>query len=165
MEGSEGFEDIVLKNDEMIPLGAQKNVGIGENQPNRVYQELAIIQSERVGLDAIVVSQWSTELLELAVSKYQGPDPNAVGNLVVIGHNYSNSAFFGSLQLFEIGDLVKLTDKTGKTLEYSVYEISMIKPNDLDTLIADYEITLTMVTSDINSVFWLAVKCKAETTQ
>ena len=157
----EGLNQVILKADEAVPLGA---MAIDENPSSEQflqYNAIAIIHSEKAGLYTSVLSEWSTELLDISVNKFSGPEPNENGNFVVMGHNYSGDAYFGSLHLLEIGDLISLTDQSGRTLIYSVYEILMINTEALEKLETNYDITLTMVTSDKDQLLWLVVKSKA----
>ena len=64
------------------------------------------------------------------MNKYWGANPNEVGNMVVLGHNYKNNKFFGKLPQIEIGAIVKITDLKGKTLDYKVYDTYVIDPED-----------------------------------
>lgn len=60
-----------------------------------------------------------------------------------------------------MGDLLELTDLSGRKLIYEVYEIQVIKPDELDKLLTDKEKTLTLVTCDADNRFRLIVKSHA----
>lgn len=70
------------------------------------------------------------EVLKISIVKFWGGDPNEVGNYVVVGHNYKNKKMFGKLSSINIGDQVELTDLTGRTLKYEVYDKYKVDPND-----------------------------------
>lgn len=70
------------------------------------------------------------EVLKISLVKFWGGDPNEVGNYVVVGHNYKNKKMFGKLSGINIGDEVELTDLTGRTLKYQVYDKYKVDPND-----------------------------------
>lgn len=70
------------------------------------------------------------EVLKISLVKFWGGDPNEVGNYVVVGHNYKNKKMFGKLSSINIGDEVELTDLTGRTLKYQVYDKYKVDPND-----------------------------------
>lgn len=70
------------------------------------------------------------EVLKISLVKFWGGDPNEVGNYVVVGHNYKNKKMFGKLSSINIGDEVELTDLTGRTLKYEVYDKYKVEPND-----------------------------------
>lgn len=71
------------------------------------------------------------ELLKLSLTKFWGKNgPNEVGNYVIVGHNYRNKKMFGRLSEIKIGDEVEVTDLTGKTLTYHVYDRYIVSPDD-----------------------------------
>ncbi len=124
------------------------------------YTPIAKLQIEKTGLNLSVLSEWSYELLDISVNKFSGPEPNEPGNLIVIGHNYLNGAHFGSLHLLGIGDLIDLTDLTGRKITYEVYEILTIMPDEVEKLTTNEVRTLTLVTCDTNNKLRLVIKSK-----
>lgn len=70
------------------------------------------------------------EILKISLVKYWGSEPNEVGNYVVVGHNYKNKKMFGKLPDIEIGATIELTDLTGRTLTYEVYDKYIVDPED-----------------------------------
>lgn len=61
-------------------------------------------------------------LLKIAPVKFHGANPNEVGNLCIVGHNYRNNQFFSKVPKLENGDIIEITDTFGKTLRYEVYD-------------------------------------------
>lgn len=70
------------------------------------------------------------EVLKISLVKFWGGAPNEVGNYVIVGHNYKNKKMFGKLSEIKIGETVELTDLTGRTLKYSVYDRYIVSPED-----------------------------------
>lgn len=70
------------------------------------------------------------EVLKISLVKFWGGNPNEVGNYVIVGHNYKNKKMFGKLSEMNIGDEIELTDLTGKTIKYSVYDKYVVEPED-----------------------------------
>lgn len=70
------------------------------------------------------------EVLKISLVKYWGRNPNEEGNYVVVGHNYKNKKMFGKLPDIQMGAIVELTDLTGTTLKYEVYDKYIVDPND-----------------------------------
>lgn len=70
------------------------------------------------------------EILKISLVKFWGGNPNEVGNYVIVGHNYKNKKMFGKLSEMNTGDIVELTDLTGRTLKYSVYDKYIVQPED-----------------------------------
>lgn len=97
----------------------------------KVYTE-AILNIPRLEINYPVLSETSEELLKISVNKYWGPNgPNEVGNYCIVGHNYKNKKMFGKLSEIANGDTVELTDKTGRTITYSVYDRYIVDPTDV----------------------------------
>lgn len=124
------------------------------------YTPIAKLEIDKIGLNVSVLSEWSYELLEISVNKFHGPEPNELGNFIVIGHNYNNGAHFGKLHLLEIGDEIELTDLTGRKLTYEVYEMLKIKPTEVEKLSTNNERTLTLATCDKDNAWRVVVKSK-----
>ena len=98
-------------------------------------------------------SEQETEaLLKMSPLKFHGPEINEVGNYCIVGHNYRNSKFFSKVPTLENGDIIRITDMSGKVVEYSVYTKYNVVPSD--TTCTDQrtngkkEITLITCTND-----------------
>ncbi len=91
-------------------------------------------------------------LLKISVCKFHGADPNTVGNLCIVGHNYKNSKFFSKISYLDYGDTIEIKDLTGNTVEYEVYDKYIVEPDDVSctTQLTDgkKEITLITCTND-----------------
>lgn len=94
------------------------------------YSVEAILNIPRLGINYPVISEWSEELLKISVNKYWGPKPNEVGNYCIVGHNYKSGKMFGNLPAITNGDIIELTDMTGRTIKYSVYDRYQVNPTD-----------------------------------
>lgn len=94
------------------------------------YSTESIVKIPSLGIEYPVLSTWSEELLKISVNKFWGPAPNELGNYVIIGHNYKSGKMFGKLKSINIGDIIELTDLTGKTIKYAVSEKYIIDPED-----------------------------------
>lgn len=53
----------------------------------RYYVE-ATLTIESLGIEYPVLSDTTDELLKISINKLWGPNPNEIGNYVIIGHNY-----------------------------------------------------------------------------
>ena len=80
------------------------------------------------------------------------PVYNEKGNVVIIGHNYRDGKFFADNEKLVIGDKVEITDLTGRTLSYTIYEISIIPETDTEYITRErgdnVEISLSTCTDD-----------------
>ena len=70
-------------------------------------------------------------LLKISVCKFHGANPNEVGNLCIVGHNYKNSKFFSKTLNLEIGDIIQIKDLSGRTLNYAIYDTYIVEPEDV----------------------------------
>lgn len=98
-------------------------------------------------------SEQETEaLLKMSPIKFHGPEINEVGNYCIVGHNYRNSKFFSKVPTLQNGDIIKITDMSGKVVEYSIYTKYNVVPSDTTCLDQrtneKKEITLITCTND-----------------
>lgn len=94
------------------------------------YDIVGTLEIPSLGIKYPILSSTSDALLKVSLNKYWGANPNEIGNMVVIGHNYKNGKFFSKLPNIEEGAKVNITDLDGRTLEYKIYETDVIDPYD-----------------------------------
>ena len=94
------------------------------------YKTIGILKIPSLNIEYPIISETTNAALKISVTKYWGPNPNEVGNLVILGHNYKSSYMLSKLPDIKIGDIIKITDKKGKTIDYKVYETKKIDPYD-----------------------------------
>lgn len=130
----------------------------------KTYEVIAILYIPTLDIQYPVFSSTSKELLKVSLNKYWGPNPNKPGNFCIVGHNYNDDNFFGKLHNIEIGHYVQLTDMSGKTLQYKVYDTYIVDPDNTDCTSqltnGETEITLITCTKDFKQRF--IVKARAE---
>ena len=95
------------------------------------YDTEAVLSFPRLGIKYPVLSEENDKLLKVSLCKYWGPRPNSVGNYCVVGHNYKSGKMFGKLSNAEIGDQVELSDLSGRTVTYSIYNKYKVDPTDV----------------------------------
>ena len=94
------------------------------------YSIIGKLNIPTLNIEYAILSTSSDALLKISLNRYWGAYPNEVGNMVVLGHNYKDNKFFSNLPKIKIGDIIQITDTEGQTLEYSVYDTSIIDPYD-----------------------------------
>ena len=77
-----------------------------------------------------MLAKTSDALLKVSLNKYWGANPNQVGNMCIVGHNYNDSRFFGKLNQIKNGEEIIITEMDGESVSYYVYETDMIDPYD-----------------------------------
>ncbi|MBR3162649.1 MAG: sortase [Clostridia bacterium] len=116
------------------------------------YSTVATVNIPKLSLSYPVLSETSDELLKISPCKFWGPEPNEVGNFCIVGHNYRNSKFFSKVPSLEMGDTVKLTDLSGRTITYKIYDKYTVDPTDVkctsQLTSGKKEVTLITCTND-----------------
>lgn len=95
------------------------------------YDAEAVLSFPRLGIKYPVLSEENDKLLKVSLCKYWGPSPNSIGNYCVVGHNYKSGKMFGKLSMAETGDQVILSDLSGRTVTYSIYNKFKVDPTDV----------------------------------
>lgn len=116
----------------------QQNEEIVEEAPKEVFTTKsgetfstdAILNIPSLEINYPILDKTTEELLKTSLTKFWGGKPNEVGNYVIVGHNYKNKKMFGKLSGIQIGDKIELTDLTGRTISYEVYDKYKVQPED-----------------------------------
>ena len=130
----------------------------------KTYKVIANLNIPSLGIEYPVLSSTSDALLKISLNKYWGANPNEVGNMCIVGHNYEDSRFFGKLNKIENGTIVKITDISGKTLDYEVYDKYVVGPYDTDctSQLTNGNTEITLITCYKNGTKRLVVKARAK---
>ena len=130
----------------------------------KTYETIAILYIPTLDIQYPVLSSTSKELLKVSLNKYWGPNPNKPGNFCIVGHNYNDDNFFGKLHNIEIGHFVQLTDMSGKTMQYKVYDTYIVDPDNTDctSQLTNGETEITLITCTKNFKQRFIVKARAE---
>lgn len=132
------------------------------------YSTIATINIPKINvnypiLDGQTDSVEETEyLLKISPIKFWGANPNEVGNFCIVGHNYRDTRFFSKVLALENGDIVEITDDTGRTLKYSVYDKYEVSPDDTSctSQLTDGRKEITLITCTNDSKLRVIVKAK-----
>jgi len=144
-----------------IPV-EESNLGVYTAENGQTYETESILNIPSLGINYPVLSEQSEELLKISINKYWGPKPNETGNYCVVGHNYRSGKMFGNLSKIQNGDIVELTDGSGRTLKYTVYNKFVVEPDNTDCtsqLTNGYK-ELTLITCTNQGKQRLIVKCR-----
>lgn len=97
------------------------------------YDVLGIIVIDKIGLEQNILNKTTDSSLNLAVTKFYGPQLNEKGNFCITGHNYRN--LFIDLHNLENGDTFYIIDKAqARQVTYKVYKKYTVYPTELDCL-------------------------------
>ena len=125
IEDNEEDDAQIIENTQQVPETVDYTTSNGIS-----YSVEAVLNIPRLGINYPVISEQSEELLKISINKYWGPKPNEVGNYCIVGHNYKSGKMFGNLPAITNGDIIELTDMTGRTIKYSVYDRYQVTPTD-----------------------------------
>ena len=98
------------------------------------YKVSAKLEIPKIKLETYVLEEFSNESLNVSVTKFWGPNPNEVGNLCIAGHNFQRKNMFRNLKKLEIGDTFYISDNKIGKVEYEVYELYRVTPEDVSCL-------------------------------
>ena len=113
---------------------------------------LGSIEIPKTNIKYPVLNSYAPKALETSVCYYYGVGLNEIGNTTIAGHNYRNGAFFVKNKRLANGDIIYITDNSGRKIKYTIYNIYTTTPNDGEYLTRDTggtrEISLTTCTDD-----------------
>lgn len=125
------LEPVVIESDvvepEYEPIASQY---VAKN--GKTYDIVGIIKIPKIDLEYPILSETTDALLKVSVCKFWGPNPNEVGNLCMAGHNYTNTRAFSKAYKLEKGDIIEITDLSGKTVQYEIYSHYVVKANNTE---------------------------------
>ena len=165
-DNSEDSENTPVENQ---PQKTANNSKVQTTSDGFNYTTIATINIPKINvsypiLDGQTDSVEETEaLLKISPTKFWGPEPNEVGNFCIVGHNYRNTRFFSKVTTLENGDIIQITDESGKTIEYSVYDKYQVVPEDVSctSQLTDGKKEITLITCTNDSQMRVIVKARA----
>ena len=133
------------------------------------YATVATVNIPKIGvqypiLDGETDSVEETEkLLKMSPVKFWGPEPNEVGNFCIVGHNYRDTRFFSKVPTLKNGDLIEITDLSGKTINYQVYNKYQVVPEDTSctSQLTEGKKEITLITCTNDNKLRVIVKARA----
>ena len=141
------YEKIVVEEEPEMPEPEILYSASGDS-----YSNIGTITIDKINLNMDIISKTTEELMTKSACKLWGPDPNRVGNLCIIGHNWRNTKLFSKVPNLDIGDTFKITDLSGRTLNYEIYDKYTVYPEDTECLNQETEgrreVTLITCTND-----------------
>lgn len=125
------------------------------------YEVIGKLEIPKINLSTYILAETNDKTLNKSVTKLCGPMVNGIGNFCITGHNYKNKKMFGNLKKLEINDKIYLTDIYDRTIEYVVYDIFKVKPNEVECLSQETkgEREVTLITCTTGAIKRLIVKC------
>ena len=129
-------------------VAAFSNIDFSENEEEsesqleyKGYKVIGIVKIPKINIEYPILDigdidpESAKAPMKMSIIKYWGENVNDYGNLSIAGHNNKSGTMFGKTKKLEIGDIVELTDLTGQTIQYSIYDIFVTNPNDVSILL------------------------------
>lgn len=130
-EAVDEFENIIavaIEDEDLTNTEPEENPQGGTTQTRRSsgvrykgYDIIGTITIPKTKTKYPIIYDTSPAAMDTAIVMLYGPGLNQIGNSVIVGHNYRNGGFFGSNKKLVNGDKIYITDYTGRTIEYTVY--------------------------------------------
>ena len=116
------------------------------------YKVIAKLEIPTINLETYILEKYSEETLNVSVTKFWGANPNIEGNFCIAGHNFKNENMFRNLKKLEIGNKLFISDNTVGKVEYEIYDLYKVLPEDVSCLSQETngkrEVTLITCTTD-----------------
>ena len=132
------------------------------------YGTIATINIPKIGVNYPILegdtgsAEETDAILKVAPCKFWGPNPNEIGNFCIVGHNYRNSRFFSKTLYLVIGDIVEISDLSGRTIKYEVYNKYSVQPDDVSctSQLTGGRKEVTLITCTDDSRQRVIIKCR-----
>ena len=132
------------------------------------YKVIGIVKIPKINIEYPILEienidpKSAEKPMKLSIIKYWGEKVNDYGNLSIAGHNNKDGTMFGKTKKLQKGDIVELTDLNGQTIQYSIYDIFVTDPNDVNILLPKDELIreVTLITCTNGNKERLILKAK-----
>lgn len=95
------------------------------------YKIEGIIEIPKINIKYPIIDHTNEETMKVSITRFWGPQANEIGNYTVAGHNNKDGTMFGKTKYLQIGDKIKLTNLKNETIEYEIFKIYSIDPDDV----------------------------------
>lgn len=158
-EVDEGMEDV--ENQQQLQVATATSTYTAPN--GRKYETVGIVKIPKINLTYPILSETTDALMKIAPCKFHGANPNEIGNLCIIAHNYRRKGvFFSDVPDLVVGDIVEIQDLSQRTIQYEIYDIHTVMPNNVadTTQKTNGRKEVTLITCTDDSEQRVIVKCK-----
>lgn len=129
------------------------------------YTVLGKIRIKKINIYQPILKENTKKAYDASVVKMSGPDLNTNGNVAIGGHNFMKGNFFIKINRLVNGDKVTITDLTGTSVDYYVYEYGVTTVDDARYLAQpenneDKIITLVTCTKGGKERYYVKAKAK-----
>lgn len=98
------------------------------------YTVLGKIKIDKINIYDPILKENTKGSYDASAVKMSGPDLNEYGNVSIGGHNYMKGNFFIKINRLIKNDKITITDLTGRSIDYYVYEYNTTSIDDASYL-------------------------------
>ena len=98
------------------------------------YNVIGIIKIPSIDVEYPILSDTSMNAMNISIIKFSGGELNDFGNVALAGHNNYSGTMFSKNKNLELGEKILITDLSGNTVEYKIYDKFVTDPNDVSIL-------------------------------
>ena len=95
------------------------------------YKIEGIIEIPKINIKYPIIDHTNEETMKVSITKFWGPQANEIRNYTVAGHNNKDGTMFGKTKYLQIGDKIILTNLKNETIEYEIFKLYSIDPDDV----------------------------------
>lgn len=107
-----------------VPSNIINSTTVQQTTKYKGFDVVGTIQIPTINLKYPILEKLSTTSLKTSVVlMYTAQGLNNEGNSVIIGHNYRNGTMFSNVDKLKNGDIIYITDLTGRKLKYKIYSV------------------------------------------
>ena len=132
--------------------------------PNgKKYETIGVVKIPKIKIIYPILSKTTDALMKVSACKFHGANPNEVGNLCIIAHNYRRKGvFFSDVPDLVVGDIVEIQDLSQRTIQYEIYDIHTVMPDNVadTTQKTNGRKEVTLITCTDDSKQRVIVRCK-----
>ena len=132
--------------------------------PNgKTYETVGIVTIPKINITYPILSKTTDALMKVSACKFHGANPNEVGNLCIIAHNYRRKGvFFSDVDKLVVGDIVEVQDLSQRTIQYEIYDIHTVLPDNVadTTQKTNGRKEVTLITCTDDNKQRIIVKCR-----
>lgn len=121
-------DEIISENEDQSVTEAQVKYA-GYN-----YTVLGKIRIKKINMYQPILKENTAGAYNTALVKMSGPDLNENGNVAIGGHNFMRGNYFIKINRLTNGDVVTITDLSGRSVNYYVYEFGVTSKDDASYL-------------------------------
>ena len=142
----EEIDEQISKQDKPTTSSNSDEVSFEMKYEEQNYTVIGKIKIEKINIYQPIIKENTKDSYNVSAVKMSGPSLNTYGNVAIGGHNYMKGNFFIKLNQLVKNDVIEITDLTGNTIKYYVYDYGITSIDDASYLKQPLDETIKMIT-------------------